>query len=254
MGGVAKYASTEEIAVKAIQAGADILLMPENPEVAIKSIEEAIHQGILSEERIDRSLARIQQAKQKLFTSEDRIKPFAIDVISTPEAQQTVKEISRQSIRQGGDLPLKNSSGGINLVVVHDLLNCDYLDRQSPAITIPEYFNYRTQIIEQKNLHFHNPQNQPILLQIFIRGNPFLGSAGLTSAMKKFYQEILIQNAIDGLLIYGSPYVLDSLLEQLPKTTPWLFSYGQMPTAQEIIQQSLFAFLDNEKLTKGNFL
>lgn len=254
MGGVAKYASTEEIAVKAIQAGADILLMPENPEVAIKSIEQAIHNGILSEERIDRSLARIQQAKQKLFTSENRIKPFALDVISTPEANQTVKEISSQSIRQGGNLPLKNSSGGINLIVVHDLLNCDYLDRQSPAIAIPQYFSYQTQIIEQKNLYFNNHQNQPILLQIFIRGNPFLGRAGLTSAMKKFYQEILTQNAIDALLIYGSPYVLDSLLDQLPKATPWLFSYGQMPTAQEIIQQSLFAFLDNEKLTKGNFL
>ena len=254
MGGITKYASTGEIVVKALQAGADILLMPEDPEVAIKSIEEAVHQGILSEDRIDRSLARINQAKQKLFASEDKIKPLAIEAISTPEAHQTVRGILQQSIRQGGNLPLKSSSGGINLVVVHDLLNCDYLDRQSAAISIPEHFNYQTQIIEQKNLNFSNHQNQPILLQVFIRGNPFAGSAGLTSAMQEFYQELLTQNAIDALIIYGSPYVLDWFIDKLAETTPWLFSYGQMPTAQKVIQQNLFAFSAPEKLTKGNFL
>ena len=254
MGGVAKYASTEEIAVKAIQAGADILLMPENPEVAIKSIEQAIANGILSEARIDRSLARIAQAKQKLFAPENRIKPLALDVISSPEAHQTVNDILSKSIRQSGDLPLKNSSGGINLIVIDDLLGCDYLDRQTPAITIPENFHYQTQIIEQRNLQFSHNQDQPLLIQVFIRGNPFRGSAGLTSVMQEFYQQLLTKNDITALVIYGSPYVLDWFLARLPENTPWLFSYGQMPSAQKIIQQNLFELPASEQLTKGNFL
>ena len=254
MGGVAKYASTEEIAIKAIQAGADILLMPENPEIAINSIEQAIANGILSEARIDRSLDRIAQAKQKLFASEDRIKPFAIEAISTAEAHQTVKEILSKSVRQKGNLPLKSSSGGINLLVVDNLLGCDFLDRQTPAITTPEIFNYQTQIIEPRNLNFSNNQDQPILLQIFIRGNPFRGSAGLTSVMQDFYQQLVTENVITALVIYGSPYILDWFVSQLPPTTPWLFSYGQMPSAQEIIQQNLFGLLENKQQIKGNFL
>ena len=154
MGGVAKYASSEEIAVKAIQAGADILLMPENPEVAVNSIETAIHEGILSEARIDESLARISQAKDKLFQQ-----TVSMDVISTPEAMATVKEILSQSMSKGGNLPLKATNQGINLVVVHDLLNCDFLHRQTPAVTIPESYGYQTQLFDQRNLHLAQYQD-----------------------------------------------------------------------------------------------
>jgi len=68
MGGVAKYAPPEKIAVKALQAGADILLMPENPVVAIHSIIEAVEKGEISEHRIDESLQRVSKAKEKLLS------------------------------------------------------------------------------------------------------------------------------------------------------------------------------------------
>ncbi|MGB5593302.1 MAG: glycoside hydrolase family 3 N-terminal domain-containing protein, partial [Crocosphaera sp.] len=67
MGGVAKYASPEEIAVKAVEAGADILLMPDDPEIAINAVSDAVEAGRLTIERIDKSLNKIWQAKQKIF-------------------------------------------------------------------------------------------------------------------------------------------------------------------------------------------
>ncbi len=255
MGGVAKYASTEEIAVKAILAGADILLMPENPEVAIDSLIKAIDDGIISSSRIDRSLARIQTAKEKLFTHKnDRSQPLAIDAISSISSQKTVKEILNQSTIIDGNIPLKTQSEGINLVVVDDLLGCDFLDRQTAAITIPTTFNYQTQIIEQKNLYFAS-QQQSILLQIFIRGNPFKGSAGLTQKLQSFYQQLVKDNTIEALVIYGSPYVQSWFRSFLPVETPWVFSYGQMPEAQTIVHQKLFG-LDSDvpELNKGDFL
>ena len=42
MGGVAKFADAEEIAMKAVEAGTDILLMPDNPEIAINSVYNAV--------------------------------------------------------------------------------------------------------------------------------------------------------------------------------------------------------------------
>ena len=254
MGGVAKYASSQEIAVKAIQAGADILLMPENPELAIDSLLQAVNDGILSEARIDRSLERIAQAKNKLFSPGNSIKPFTIDAISTPESHKIVDTILSQSLRKGGSLPLNNPSGGINLVVVDNLLSCDFLERQTPAIVIPETFNYQTQIIEQKNLNLLNYEQQPILLQIFIRGNPFRGSAGLTSQMQQHYQQLWKQNKIEALVIYGSPYVLNWFLSHLSQDIPWLFSYGQMSLAQAIVHKNLFMSFAPGNLQKGNFL
>ncbi len=254
MGGVAKYASTEEIAVKAIQAGADILLMPENPEAAINSIVQAVNNAILSEARIDRSLARIAQAKNKIFSPEPKIKPLAIDNIATSESLSSVNEILKESLVKKGKLPLKSIVQGINIVVVDDLLTCDFLDRQTPAIAIPQSFNYQTQIIEQKNLHFTQYEQKLMLLQVFIRGNPFRGSAGLNSVMQENYQRLLTKNQIQALVIYGSPYVLKWFRSQLLEETPWLFSYGQMPYAQRIVCENLFPMYHEHNFQKGDFL
>lgn len=249
MGGVAKYASQGEIAVKALQAGADILLMPENPEVAVSSIELAVKDGILSESRIDESYARIAHAKSKLSFREANL-----TIISPDEARSTVNEILGQSMSYSGEMLIKTVSEGINLVVVQDLLNCDFLHRQTPAVTIPESYGYQTQLFDQRNLHLASYHQQPILLQAFIRGNPFLGNGGLTDSAKAFYQKLLEVKGIQGMIIYGSPYILEWFLPRIKKNTPWVFSYGQMPQAQELACQRLFDLSTNDDINKGDFL
>lgn len=250
MGGVAKYASSEKIAVKALQAGADILLMPENPEVAINAIEKAIQEGILSEARIDESLARIATAKNKLSFS-----PPNLNKIAKEEARSTAQVILNQSMRFGGNLPIKTGDKGINLVVVQDLLNCDFLHRQVPGITIPESYGYQTQLFDQRNLHLAQYEdNQPIILQAFIRGNPFLGNGGLTESAKIFYQQLLKDDRLQGIVIYGSPYILDWFLNHLKISVGWVFTYGQMPKAQALATQRLFNLSKNHDISKGDFL
>jgi beta-glucosidase len=249
MGGIAKYASQEEIAVKALQAGADILLMPENPEVAIGSIEQAVKDGILSESRIDQSLGRIAQAKNKLLFRESNFTE-----INSEEARNTVKEILNLTMSFHGEMPIKTVEEGINLVVVQDLLNCDFLHRQAPAIIIPEKYGYQTQLFDQRNLHLASYYEQPIILQGFIRGNPFLGNGGLTDSAKAFYEKLLEIKDIRGIIIYGSPYILEWFLSRIPKNTPWVFTYGQMVQAQELTCQHLFNLSTNDDIKKGDFL
>lgn len=252
MEGVKKYASNEEIAVKALQAGADILLMPENPEVAVNSVIKAVESGILSESRIDESLHRVTLAKKKLFTQHQL--PYSMAHISTLEAKQAVKEILNQSISKGGNMPLKTVSEGINLVVVEDLLNCEYLDRTSPAITIPQTQGYHRQIFDENNLHLAQYSQQPLLLQVFLRGNPFRGKAGLTPKTQTYYRNLLCQNNLQGIVIYGSPYVKDWFLSQINDSTPWIFSYGQMSAAQELALKHLFTMSGDIDIIPGNFL
>ena len=49
----------------ALQAGADMILMPENYEEAYNGVLEAVNNGTLTEERIDESLKRIFRIKCK---------------------------------------------------------------------------------------------------------------------------------------------------------------------------------------------
>lgn len=55
-----------EAAVLAVQAGADLLLMPEDYETAYNGLLDAVKNGTLSEERINESLIRIVKLKRQL--------------------------------------------------------------------------------------------------------------------------------------------------------------------------------------------
>ncbi|MBE9221897.1 beta-glucosidase [Cyanobacterium stanieri LEGE 03274] len=253
MGGVAKYAPPEKIAVKALQAGADILLMPENPLIAIQSIMEAVERGEITESRIDESLQRIERAKGKL----SHIPPdVSFSEISNSTSQGVVKEILIQSNQTKVLKSVKKVDQGINIVVVDDLLNCDFLDRQTPAITIPATFGYHCQVFDQRNLHIweNQPINQPFILQVFIRGNPFRGSAGLSAIALKTYTKLLQDPQIQGVMVYGSPYIKEWFTQQLKQNLPWAFSYGQMAIAQQLLCEQIFQISTNLDINKGNFL
>lgn len=67
MGAITQSYSSGEAAVAAIQAGADIILMPEDFTDAYQGVLDAINNQSLSEERIDESVRRILEKKAELM-------------------------------------------------------------------------------------------------------------------------------------------------------------------------------------------
>ena len=63
MTAITDYYTAEEAAVKAIQGGADMLLMPEDFKAAYTGLLQAVQEGTISEERINESLRRIYRVK-----------------------------------------------------------------------------------------------------------------------------------------------------------------------------------------------
>ncbi len=57
--------STQQAVVMMLQAGVDILLMPEDLPLAVSAIEQAIQNGEILESDIDQSVLRILTVKQK---------------------------------------------------------------------------------------------------------------------------------------------------------------------------------------------
>ena len=66
MKGAANYSSSAEINLAAIQAGNDVLLIPQNVPASINLIKNAIDSGVLSLDRIDESVRKILLAKYKV--------------------------------------------------------------------------------------------------------------------------------------------------------------------------------------------
>lgn len=65
MTAITDYYTADEAAVKALQAGADMILMPEDYKTAYQGVLDAVNSGTITVERIDESLRRIYRVKYR---------------------------------------------------------------------------------------------------------------------------------------------------------------------------------------------
>ena len=63
MGAITEYYGADEAAIRALKAGADMVLMPENFETAYEGVIAAVKDGTISEDRINNSLKRVFRIK-----------------------------------------------------------------------------------------------------------------------------------------------------------------------------------------------
>lgn len=82
MSGLTLYFTQEEASVRALEAGADQLLKPAEPDAAFRGVVGAVKSGRLTEQRINQSVRKILAAKYDLGLAQQRITPIdAIDQI-----------------------------------------------------------------------------------------------------------------------------------------------------------------------------
>lgn len=97
----------QEAPIMALEAGADIILMPVDPVATIEAISDAVQSGRLSRERFHASLERIWQAKEQVCRSSLRSQPKQtvgepilpwLDRIAQPKATELCRAILNQSL------------------------------------------------------------------------------------------------------------------------------------------------------------
>lgn len=72
MQGITSMYSQGEAAVRTVEAGADVLLMPTDPRACIRGLMAAVESGRISRARIDRSFNKIMAAKRRVGLSRNR--------------------------------------------------------------------------------------------------------------------------------------------------------------------------------------
>lgn len=100
MSGLTIYFRQDEAAVRAIEAGADMLLKPADADACIRGVREAVRSGRLTERRIEDSARRILAAKYDLGLVRERtVSVDALDRrISNTDVSQLAREISERAI------------------------------------------------------------------------------------------------------------------------------------------------------------
>ncbi|HEY9643661.1 MAG TPA: glycoside hydrolase family 3 N-terminal domain-containing protein [Coleofasciculaceae cyanobacterium] len=264
MGAITNRYGANEAPILAIEAGADVLMMPVDPVGTIQAICQAVSSGRIAPERIHASLERIWQAKQKVIAQpfvgsashawEQTPPPLQLEQLAQPQAIATVFSTLTDSMQVHRPLRsrLENpaSQKRRNLILVDDLLNSPFLSRQAPAIVLPTERGYALQWVDRQTppmlLSAEPADCQPTLLQLFVRSTPFRGTAGLTPIARNWLYFLIETEQLQALILYGSPYVLEFLRSQLPDDVPYVFTYGQMPAAQAIALEALFSSVEGE--------
>src|SRR5690242_19956305 len=114
MSGLTIYFTQEEAAVRALEAGADMLLKPVDVDAAFRGVLDAVKSGRITEQRVEESARRIMAAKYDLGLVEQRMTPIdAIDrVVSSRDATKLAGDIAERAITLVRDedklLPFKN--------------------------------------------------------------------------------------------------------------------------------------------------
>lgn len=250
-----------EAAVLAFAAGADLILMPADAVAAIDALCDALRSGRVPMARLHDSLERRQAAVQSI--------PPALDSdnndhrIETAEERALTLDLVTQSLEISNSPTAKASTqpngsteanriDGINLIRVDGVLPCPVLPADAPAILLPKRLGFHSVLSHPLGVSpWADPADPlaplaldrlghgPLLLQLFVRGNPFQANRSIREPWTDAIQQLIDLNRLFGLVVYGSPYVWEALSALLPSSIPAGYSPGQMPDAQQQLLQRL---------------
>src|SRR5216684_7718108 len=100
MSGLTLYFTQEEASVRALEAGADMLLKPADPDASMRGVRDAVKSGRLTEQRIDEYARKVLAAKYDLGLVQKRITPLdEIDrAVAGKKALELADEIAEHAI------------------------------------------------------------------------------------------------------------------------------------------------------------
>ncbi len=258
-----------EAAVLAFEAGADLLLMPREPFIAINALVEAFMKGRIPLRRLDQSLKRrrkafcdIKKNCSNQFQKEDELKTQQFVKAKDISLVHKLVDVSIQiknphGIARSGDL--------VNLIKIDQALSSFQLCNSSPALMIPQQNGFRNivchplgvspwQDSEEEPLALDRLGSGPFLLQLFFRGNPFKGDQNMKEPWVAVVEQLQKDNLLSGLVVYGCIYFWERLLTVLEPSISAAYSPGQIPEAQEKILTALFAKSKGKAVSMNNSL
>ncbi len=167
-----------------------------------------------------------------------------------PEDRALALELVQRSLRRRGGGQVAAAGNGLNLIRVDGALGCPFLAAAAPALAWPTAAGLRTVLIDGSGptpwrasdegpLDLERLGDGPVLLQLFVRGNPFRGTASGQEPWPAVIQQLQGAGRLAGLAVYGSPYLWETLAGLLQDGIPAAWSPGQMPLAQGHLLASL---------------
>jgi beta-N-acetylhexosaminidase len=255
MSGLTLYFTQEEASVRAIAAGADLLLKPADPDAAFHGVRDAVKNGRLTEQRIDESARKVLAAKYDLGLTQQRLTPLdAIDrVVAGKQSVELGDEIAEHAItlvrNDAKILPLSQQANArvFNLAITNGDDRA-FIAQPFVAALARGGLKVETMVLDDRssdaevNKALDNAGRAGMVI-VSMYGRVRTGQArsvALPEPGTKALNELLDRKAPIVGISFGNPYVLLSF----PKLQTYLVAYGDMPSLQEATARAMLGQKD----------
>ena len=246
MGAIVKGFGPADASVKALEAGADVLLMPPDPEVAVNAIVAAVRHGRISQKRLDQSVARVLGAKIKLGLDHNRLVDLEAidDVVNSPEANEKAQEVADRAVtlvRNDGRLPLRNPAKTCSLVLAEShysnegLAFAQEIHKRSPdalVLTLDPSLPDAALDVAATRVGFC----EAIVVAAFESVAAARGTTALEAGFPKLLETLIASGKPVTLIALGNPY----LLRNFPKVAAYLTTYSTVPPSEIAAVKALY--------------
>jgi beta-N-acetylhexosaminidase len=247
MGGVSGGGGSGEVAVRALEAGADVLLMPSRPEEAIRVVVNAVREGRITRERLDQSVERILAAKARVGLDRKRLVDLEAisDELDSPEVLERAQEIADHAVTLVKNnlnvVPLKPADSVCFLVLAEGRRSVEgqklleELRRRSPKApailldpSVPD--------AELDNAAGKATACDKIVVAAFVSVGAYRGNVALEGNFPKLIEALVASKRPVALVALGSPY----LLRSFPGVSSYLATCSTVPTSETAAVKALY--------------
>jgi beta-N-acetylhexosaminidase len=252
MGGVTNAYSDEDMSLKALGAGVDILLMPRDPALTVRTVIEAVRSGMVPIARIDDSVRRILEAKARLGLNRNRF--VDVDAISRAvgskpslgRAYRAFEAAVTLVKNEGGALPLAPGKKTVVFALSSDL--GDYfagqafvseMKKRDPGL-MAFYADGDTGQEALDDAAARAAEADAVVFALFSSLRSRKGSVDLDPKHVALVMKLADGPAPVTVVSFGSPY----FLRHFPEVDGYLCLYRNTPQTQEIAARVLYGELE----------
>ncbi|MBU01212.1 MAG: hypothetical protein CME14_08125 [Gemmatimonadetes bacterium] len=253
MSAISRGFGAEEASVRAIEAGADVILMPPSVERAVEGIAAAVESGRIDASRIDASVRRILETKKQMGLDTDRV--VQIDrigqVVGIPAHTQVAAEIAERSItllHNGGNLlPLLGTRSA-------QVMSVSF--RRTSDVLAGRYFNTRLRQTYPRlttagldvdsgpalygDLLRQARQQALVILSTYVTAFSQSGSLALPEEVVDFAGQLTEIGVPHIVVSFGNPY----LITELPDVRAYMLAWSGSEVSQTAAAQALFGEIE----------
>jgi beta-N-acetylhexosaminidase len=251
MGAIVNGFGSGEAAVRALEAGADTLLMPADADAAIRAVVAAVESRRLTRQRIQTSVIRILSAKERLGLDRKRFVDVESigDVIDDPAVNDRAQEIADRAVtlvrNTGNLLPLAAPERACFVVMTtgrystEGMVFAQEVRKRVPRVALATLDATMTREAMDASLP-QPPACEVYAVAAFAPVNPGSGSAGLADGLAQTLDNLIASGKPVALVALGNPY----LLRNYPKVAAYLATFSNVPPSEIAAVKALWGEMD----------